>query len=74
MDVLRGMGIEDVAVVRMPSSVPNNGRTMIMDSANSSFETMEWLNAWAASIGERVRAGKNVMVFHQFRKEDTYNR
>jgi hypothetical protein len=30
MDVLRGMGIQDVAVVRMPSSIPNNGRTMIM--------------------------------------------
>jgi len=74
MDVLKGMGIQDVAVVRMPSSVPNNGRTMIMESADSSFETMEWLKAWAASIGEQVRSGKNVMVFHQFRKEDKYNR
>ena len=74
MDVLKGMGIQDVAVVRMPSSVPNNGRTMIMESADSNFETMKWLKAWAASIGEQVRAGKNVMVFYQFRKEDKYNR
>ena len=74
MDVLKGMGIQDVAVVRMPSSVPNNGRTMTMESADSSFETMEWLKASAASIGEQVRAGKNVLVFYQFRNEDKYNR
>jgi hypothetical protein len=74
MDVLKGMGIQDVAVARMPSSVPNNGRTMILGSADFSFETMDWLNAWAASIGERVRAGKNVMIFHQFQIEDKYNR
>ncbi len=52
MGVLKGMGIQDVAVVRKPSSVPNNGRTMIMESVDSSFETMDWLKAWAASIGE----------------------
>ncbi len=74
IDVLKGMGIQDVTVVRMSSSVPNNGRTMIMESADSSFETMEWLKAWAASIGEQVLAGKNAMVFYHFRNEDKYNR
>ena len=45
-----------------------------MESADSIFETMEWLKAWAASIGEHIRAGKNVMVFYQFRNEDKCNR
>jgi hypothetical protein len=68
------MGIQDVAVVRMPSSVPNNGRTIIMESADSSFETMDWLKAWAENINEQVHAGKNVMVFYQFRNDDRYKR
>ena len=34
-----------------------------MESADSSFETMEWLKAWTASIGEHVRATKNVTIF-----------
>jgi len=74
MDVFKGMGIQDVAVVRMPSSIPDNGMTMIIESFDSSFETMEWLKAWAASIGEHVKMGKNGMVFHQLRNEDIHNR
>jgi hypothetical protein len=29
-DVLKGLGILDAAVVRMPDYIPNNGRTMIV--------------------------------------------
>jgi len=63
MDVLKGMGIQDVAVVRMPSSVPNNGRTTIMESADSSFETMERLKAWATF---HRRAGSRRQDSHGF--------
>ena len=51
MDVLRSMSIQDAVVLRMPSSIPINGRTMIMQSAESSFETKEWLKMWSADIG-----------------------
>ena len=40
-----------------------------MQSIDSKFETKEWLKAWAASIGDQVRAGKNVMVFYPFKHE-----
>ncbi len=53
----------------MPSSIPNNGKTMIMQTANSSFQTKKWLKVWAADIGAQVKRGKNVMVFFQFRYE-----
>ena len=69
MEVLRGMGIQDVIAVRVPSSIPNTGGTMIMQSANSSFETKEWHKVWAANIGAQVKSGKNIMVFFQFRYE-----
>jgi hypothetical protein len=40
---------------------------MIMQSIDSKFETKEWLKAWTASIGDQVRAGKNVIVFYDTR-------
>jgi hypothetical protein len=67
-DVLKGLGILDVAVVRMPDYIPNNGRTMILQFILQKY-TKEFLKAWAADIGAQVAAGKNVMVFHQFRNE-----
>jgi len=69
MNVLKELGIQDVAVVRMPSSIPDNGQTMIMQSIDSEFERKEWLKAWAASIGDQVRVGKNVVVFYPFKHE-----
>jgi hypothetical protein len=68
-DVLKGLGILDAAVVRMPASIPDNGRTMIMQAVNQTNETKEWLKAWAADIGAQVATGKNVMVFYPFKHE-----
>jgi len=44
-DVLKGLGILDAAVVGMPVSILDNGRTIIMQSVNHGFETKEWLKA-----------------------------
>ena len=44
-DVLKCLGIRDAAVVRMPASIPDNGRTMILQSVNHGFETEDWLKA-----------------------------
>jgi hypothetical protein len=69
MDVLCGMSIQDAAIMRMPSSVPNNDRTMIMQPADSSFKTKEWLKVWTAYIGAQVKDGSNVVVFYPFKYE-----
>ena len=37
-DVLKGLGILDAAVVRMPVSIPTNGRSMILQSALKRFK------------------------------------
>ncbi len=68
-DVLKGLGILNVAVVRMPASIPDNGRTIIMQSVNHGFETNEWLKSWAADIGDQVPDGRNVMVSYPFKNE-----
>jgi len=68
-DVLTCLGILDAAILRMPTSIPNTDRTMIIQSVNHGFETKEWLKAWAADIGARVADGKNVMVFYPFKYE-----
>ncbi len=39
MDVFKGMGISDAAVVCILSSVPDNVRTVNMQSVDSSFKT-----------------------------------
>ena len=31
-----------------------------MQTADSTFETKEWLKAWAASIGDEVKIGENI--------------
>ncbi len=40
-DVPKGLGIDDVTVVRMPASIPIIGMTMIMQSVKHGFETKE---------------------------------
>ncbi len=38
MDVLKGLGIANVSVVRMPDTVTDSGRTMFIKSANRNME------------------------------------
>ena len=70
MDVLQGLGIIDVFVVRMPGASQNNGRTMFFKpiSAGKIGQT-KWPMVWAMDIGRQVAAGKNVMVFYPFKRE-----
>jgi len=56
-DILKGLGILDATVVRMPASIPNSGMTMIMQSVNHDFEMKECLKARAADIGAQVDDG-----------------
>ena len=41
-DVLKGLGIIHTAVVRLPNYIPNNGRTMILQSGPTK-DTKEFL-------------------------------
>jgi hypothetical protein len=43
MDVLKGLGIANVSVVRMHETVPNNIRTMFIRPVNRNMEQKEWL-------------------------------
>jgi hypothetical protein len=72
MDVLKGMGIHDAAVVRMPSPVLNNWRTLIIQAVDSNLQTKNMLKVWVADIGAQVAAGKNVMVFYLFKYETDF--
>jgi hypothetical protein len=68
-DVIKVLGTEDIAIVRMPASIVNTARTMITKSVNHGFETKEWLKAWAANIGAQVADGENVMIFYSCKHE-----
>ena len=72
MDVLKGLGIHGAAVVRMPTSIPNNNRTMYIKSVANTEKQTEWLKKWALEIGTEVARGKNVMVFYPFKRENAY--
>jgi len=67
LELLHGLGTEDVAVVKMPPGrVPNNGRTMNLSSVRLGEDLKDWLIRWATDIGMHVRDGKNIMVFYPF--------
>ena len=68
MEVLRGLGIEDVGVVRMPGARSVN-RTMYLTSVPNETDLRDWLIQWATDIGKQVAGGKNVMVFYPFKVE-----
>ncbi len=72
LDFLKGLGIHDIAVVRMPQDTPkSNGRTMYIQFVQKGVKTKDWLKSWAVEIGAQVAAGKNVMVFYPFTEEAT---
>jgi hypothetical protein len=72
MDVLKGLGISGAFVVRMPATIPNNGRAVYIKSVERNMEQIVWLKTWATEIGTRVAAGNNVMVFYPFKAQKTY--
>ena len=52
MDVLQGLGILNVFVVRMPVASQGNGRTMFFKLVRSDkIGQYKWLMAWAMDIG-----------------------
>ena len=69
MDILQGMGILDVSVVRMPVALQSIGRTMFIKPVSAGkIGQSKGLMAWAMDIGRQVAAGKSVMVFYPFKK------
>ena len=68
-DLLKGLGIENVGVVRMPDTFRVNNRTMYLTSVPKSVKQSQWLIQWATHIGQQVAKGKKVMVFYPFKNE-----
>ncbi len=60
LDILKELGIRNVAVVRMPPHVhgAKNGRTMNVALIPKDVPTKKWLTEWAFNIGRQVNLGK----------------
>ncbi len=72
LDVIKELGIRNVAVVRMPLQAhgAKNGRAMNIKSLPKGANSKTWLTEWVYDIGKQVRVGKNVVVFYKFIKEN----